>query len=94
MLLPQLSAKLRQQGFANNAGGGREDLLRLLTETRRESDAGKRQAAYREIDRTLVNDGLVLPLYQDKRVVIFNRKLSGIRPDPLGKLSLYHLRLK
>ncbi len=94
MLLPQLSDKLRQQGFANNAGSGRADLLQLLTQTRRESDADKRQAAYREIDRALVNDGLVLPLYQDKRVVIFNRKLTNIRPDPLGKLSLYNLRMK
>lgn len=94
MLLPQLSDKLRQQGFANNAGSGRADLLQLLTQTRRESDAGKRQAVYREIDRALVYDGLVLPLYQDKRVVIFNRKLANIRPDPLGKLSLYNLRMK
>jgi ABC-type oligopeptide transport system substrate-binding subunit len=94
MLFPQFSDKLRQQGLANSAGSGSQDLLQLLTRTRRESDAGKGQAAYREIDRALVGDGLVLPLYQDKRVVIFNRKLANVRPDPLGKLSLYNLRMK
>jgi ABC-type oligopeptide transport system substrate-binding subunit len=94
MIFPQLSDKLQQQGFANITGSGRKHLLELLTQARREGDAGRRQAVYREIDRALVGDGLVLPLYQDKRVIISNRKLVNIRPDPLGKLSLYNLRMK
>jgi peptide/nickel transport system substrate-binding protein len=94
MLFPQLSDKLRQQGFANIAASGRQDLLQRLILARREGDAGKRQDAYREIDRAFIGDGLVLPLYQDKRVVIFNRKLRNIQPNPLGKLSLYELRIK
>jgi len=94
MLFPLLSQKLQQQGFANVASSGRADLLERLTLARRESDAKKRLAAYREVDRAFVSDGLVLPLYQDKRVIIFNRKLGTIQPNPLGKLSLFELQMK
>ncbi len=94
MLFPLLSKKLQQQGFANVAGCGRQDLLQRLINARRESNAQKRLAAYQEIDRALVGDGLVLPLYQDKRVIIFNRKLGHIQPNPMGKLSLFELRMK
>jgi peptide/nickel transport system substrate-binding protein len=94
MLFPPLSQKLQQQGFATVAACGRSDLLQRLTQARREGDAGKRLAAYRAIDRAFVGDGLLLPLYQDKRVIIFNRQLGTIRPNPLGKLSLFELRMK
>lgn len=94
MLFPVLSAQLQKQGFANVAGAKRLDLQSQLALARREGDAKKRRAIYRGIDRTLVGEGLVIPLYQDKRVIIFNRKLGAIRPDPLGKLFLYDLQLK
>jgi peptide/nickel transport system substrate-binding protein/oligopeptide transport system substrate-binding protein len=94
MLFPPLSQKLQQQGFATVAASGRSDLLQRLTQARHEGDAGRRLAAYRGIDRAFVGDGLLLPLYQDKRVIIFNRKLGTIRPNPLGKLSLFELRMK
>jgi ABC-type oligopeptide transport system substrate-binding subunit len=94
MLSPQLSDALRQQGFANIAASGRRDLRDRLVAARREGNALKRQAIYREVDRAFIADALVLPLYQDKRVVIFNRKLGNIQPNPLGKLFLYELRMK
>lgn len=94
MLFPVLSEQLQKQGFANIAGARRLDLQAQLALARRESDAKKRRAIYRGIDRTLVGDGLVIPLYQDKRVIIFNRKLGNIRPDPLGKLFLFDLQMK
>ncbi len=87
MLYPLLSEQLQKQGFANIAGARRQDLRDLLTAARRERDAKKRQAMYRDLDRAVIADGLVIPLYQDKRVIIFNRKLGNIQPDPLGKLS-------
>jgi peptide/nickel transport system substrate-binding protein len=92
MLFPVLSEQLLKQGLANAAPGKRQDLLALLTRARRERDRDRRHALYREIDRVLVTDGLILPLYQDKRVFIFNRKLGDIRPNPLGKLYLFDLK--
>ncbi len=94
MLFPLLSEQLQKQGFANIAGYQRLDLRDLLTAARRERDAQKRLAMYRSLDRTVIADGLVIPLYQDKRVIIFNRKLGNIQPDPLGKFFLYDLQLK
>ncbi|HUU06523.1 MAG TPA: ABC transporter substrate-binding protein [Patescibacteria group bacterium] len=94
MLFPLLSEQLQKQGFANIAGAKRQDLRDLLTAARRERDAKKRQALYKNLNRTIIADGLVIPLFQDKRVIIFNRKLGNIQPNPLGKFFLYDLQMK
>jgi peptide/nickel transport system substrate-binding protein len=94
MLFPLLSEQLQKQGFANIAGAKRRDLCDLLVAARRESDPKKRQALYRDLDRAIIADGLVIPLYQDKRVIIFNQKIGRLQPDPLGKFFLYDLQLK
>ncbi len=92
MLYPLLSEKLQLQGFATAASSGRQDLLQRLIGARRESDAQKRLAAYREIDRAFVGDGLVLPIYQAKSVILFNREIGSIQPNSLGKLLLFDLQ--
>ncbi|MCX6554797.1 MAG: ABC transporter substrate-binding protein [Candidatus Aminicenantes bacterium] len=94
MLFPLLSEQLQKQGFANIAGAKRRDLDDLLKAARRERDAKKRQALYRDIDRAIVDDGLVIPLYQDKRVMIYNQKIGRLQPDLLGKFYLNDLQLK
>lgn len=94
MLFPLLSEQMQKQGLANIAGAQRQDLRDLLTAARRERDAKKRQAMYRKLNRTVIADGLVIPLFQDKRVIIFNRNLGRIQPDPLGKLFLFDLQMK
>ncbi|MBE0664784.1 MAG: hypothetical protein IH584_03110, partial [Candidatus Aminicenantes bacterium] len=94
MLFPLLSEQLQKQGFANIAGAKRQDLRDLLTAARRERGAKKRQALYQNLNRTIIADGLVIPLFQDKLVILFNRKLGSIQPNPLGKFFLYDLQMK
>lgn len=94
MLFPLLSEQLQKQGFANIAGAKRQDLRDLLIAARRERDAKKRQIMYQNLNRTIITDGLIIPLYQDKQVIIFNRKLGTIQPNPLGKFFLYDLQMK
>ena len=94
MLFPLLSEQLLKHGFANAATSKRQDLLEQLIRARHERNAGLRQTLYRDIDRILIGDGLVIPLYQDKRVIVFNRRIDNIRPNPLGKLYLFDLKMK
>jgi peptide/nickel transport system substrate-binding protein len=94
MLFPLLSEQLQKQGFANIAGARRRDLDDLLKVARRERDAKKRQAIYRAINHAVIADGLVIPLYQDKRVIIYNQKIGRLQPNPLGKFFLFDLLLK
>jgi peptide/nickel transport system substrate-binding protein len=94
MLFPLLSEQLQKQGFANIAGAKRRDLDDLLKVARRERDAKKRQTLYRAINRAVIADGLVIPLYQDKRVIVYNQRIGHLRPNPLGKLFLFDLQLK
>jgi peptide/nickel transport system substrate-binding protein len=94
MLFPLLSGQLQKRGFANIAGAKRRDLDDLLKVARRERDSKKRQALYRAINRAVIADGLVIPLYQDKRVIVYNQKLGRLLPNPLGKFFLFDLQLK
>jgi len=94
MLFPLLSEQLQKQGFANVASAKRRDLDELLKAARRERDAKKRQTMYRDIDRALIEDGLVIPMYQDKRVIIYNQRIGRMQPDLLGKFYLNDLQLK
>lgn len=94
MLFPLLSERLQKQGFANVAGAKRRDLDNLLKVARRERDAKKRQALYSAINRAVIADGLVIPLYQDKRVIVYNQRIGRVLPDPLGKFFLFDLQLK
>ena len=94
MLFPLLSEQLQKQGFPNIVGARRMDLQNLLSMARRESNPQKRQTLYRNLNRSIISDGLVLPLYQDKKVIIFNQKIGHLQPNPLGKFFLFDLQLK
>jgi peptide/nickel transport system substrate-binding protein len=94
MIFPLLSEQLQKVGFANIAGAKRRDLDELLKGARRERDPKKRQALYRDIDHILMADGLVIPLYQDKRVMIYNQRIGRLQPTLLGKFYLNDLKLK
>ena len=65
-----------------------------LDAARREGDAKNARPSTGASTAPSIADGLVIPLYQDKRVIIFNRKLGNIQPDPLGKLFLFDLQMK
>jgi peptide/nickel transport system substrate-binding protein len=94
MLFPLLSEKLQKQGLANIAGPQSKELRALLVMARRESDGNKRREKYRDLDRAVITEGLVIPLYQDKRVIIFNRRIGMNQPDPLGRLYLNDMQIK
>lgn len=94
VLYPLLSPQLLKQGFANIAVSRRQDLQQRLTQARQEGNPRARTASYREIDRAILAEALALPLYQDKRVVICNRKPAGIRFNPLGRLFLHEVKMK
>jgi peptide/nickel transport system substrate-binding protein len=91
MLFPLFSRQLQQQGFANIAAAGRSDLEDRLRRARGEGDAARRQAMYRNIAQAIVDDGLVIPIFQDKRILISNKRIGPLRPNPLGKLFLFDL---
>ncbi|MCX6557024.1 MAG: ABC transporter substrate-binding protein [Candidatus Aminicenantes bacterium] len=91
MIFPLLSAQLQAQGLANIAGAKRLDLDNLLKAARCERDAKKRESLYCDINRTIIADGLVIPMYQDKRVIIFNQRIGRVQPNPLGKVFLFDL---
>ncbi len=93
MLFPLLSDKLQQQGFATVANAGnRRELLERLRDARRQGDLARRRAAYAAIDRDVIQDGLVLPLFQSKRVILSHRRLGPIPANPMGRLLLFDLK--
>jgi len=94
ILFPLMSERLLKQGYANISGCKRKDLPAMLTEARREGDARKRLSIYRALNRAMVNDGLVLPISQDKRVILFSHKLDNVQSNPLGRIFIYDFKMK
>ncbi|HSQ34498.1 MAG TPA: ABC transporter substrate-binding protein [Candidatus Binatia bacterium] len=91
MIFPLLSPQLQEQGLANIAGAKRLDLDQLLKAARCEGDAKKRETLYSDINHAVIADVLIIPLYQDKRVIISNQKVGRVQPNPLGKFFLFDL---
>lgn len=93
MLFPLLSDKLQQQGFATIANAdNRRELLARLHDARRQGELARRQAAYAAIDREVIQDGLILPLFQSKRVILSHSRLGPIPANPMGRLLLFDLQ--
>lgn len=73
-----------------NAGGNRHgyknsDVDRLITMGRTTLDAEKRRAIYQEIERILLEDLPYIPLWNEHKIVIFNRdKVKGFEPSVTG----------
>jgi len=94
MLHPLLSEALQREGYPNLFPCQKQDFQKRLTLARQEGDATKRQDMYRAIDRAMIGEGLIIPLYQDKRVIIFNPMIGLIRPNPMGKICLFDIQAK
>ena len=91
---PMFSRELQQEGFANLSSAAADPIRQLIDQARQESDPLRRREKYERLDRWLMEEALLLPLFQDVNVVVYNRSIGPLNPNALGKLSLYDLGRK
>jgi len=64
----------------------------LYQQAIREQDAGRRTALYQQMDRLVVRDCPVIPLYYDEIIRLTQRNVRGLTANPMNQLLLEQVR--
>ncbi|HTG75053.1 MAG TPA: ABC transporter substrate-binding protein, partial [Terriglobia bacterium] len=70
---------------ANRGFYANPEVDRLIDYGRRETDTEKRKAAYQQIQRIVSEDLPYVSLFYMDNVVVFNKRISGVRLYPAGE---------
>ena len=65
---------------------------RLYQQANREQNTEKRYDLYRQMDRLMMADAPVVPLYYDEVVRLTQNNVRGLRPNPMNQLVLERVR--
>jgi len=71
-------------GSANYFSYSSDRVDELLTEGRAERDPNARARIYREMERTILGDAPIIPLYNTVGVLAEHSNVRGLEPTPLG----------
>ena len=63
---------------------------RLFEETMKIQDDSARYAKYQELDRMIVKEAVIVPLYYDQVFRFVPERLSGLGSNPMNLLHLKH----
>ena len=89
IISPFFSKELKKKGFANLSGGRDEDILSLLKKAGQEHNRDFRNSIYLEIDKLIQEKALFIPIFQDKTVFIYNKRLGKIKTRLLGNIDFF-----
>lgn len=81
------------RGPLNNSKICREDLDRLLNESRTQTDQERRMAVYEQAARILLQDRPIIYLYHPRNVHAFSARVQGFTPNPDGLVRLQGVRI-
>jgi len=65
---------------------------KLYINSLNEIDDSKRNLIYREIDKQIMNDAVVVPLYYDEVILFTNLTISGLESNPMNLLNIKYVR--
>jgi ABC-type oligopeptide transport system substrate-binding subunit len=65
---------------------GSDEVDRLIERGRREPEARIRHEIYRELEAVLRRRALVLPLWQETRLVVFDARVEGVETNPFSPM--------
>jgi len=92
---PLFSERIQSEGFANFASGqGNEDLKKMIFESRKIKDPEKRDRFYIKLNNMVVKRALLIPLYQDINLVLYNKKIGRLNIDKFGKIYIFDIGKK
>ncbi len=90
ILYPLFSERVLKMGFANMAGLGNRELVRLVEEARFETSLSRRAWLYRKIQKLIEKEQPWIPLYYPVEAAIYNcKKIEKVVITPLGRIFLY-----
>ncbi len=91
IISPLFSKKIQSEGLANFSTGKNIDILKMIEKARTIKDPVKRGRYYIKLNNLVVERALLIPLYQDINLILYNKKLGKIKLDSLGMIDLFLL---
>lgn len=91
MIRPLFSKKLHDQGFANFSGWKNKKLRKLIERARKERDNEVRLEDYKKINKIVLENALCIPIFQNKSVIIFNKRIRNPEITPYGGVNILSL---
>jgi len=85
-MVGHFSADLLKKGHPNLFASWQKDLLDIFEKAKAEVNESQRRQLFLKIVRAVYDRALVIPLYIDSQVLIYNRKIGNIPPDPLQRI--------
>ena len=64
----------------------------LYLKSLNEIDDSERDRIYREMDKLIMNDAVVVPLYYDEVILFTNLHISGLESNPMNLLNLKYVK--
>ncbi len=67
---------------------------RIYEEALKETDREKRFEMYRQLDRILMEEAVVMPLFYDEVLRLVGKRVEGLTPNPMNLLNLKRVKKK
>ena len=67
------------------------DILKMIAKSRTIKDPAEREKYYIKLNNLVVERALLIPLFQDINLILYNKKLGKIKLDCFGNIDLFLL---
>ncbi len=92
---PLFSNKIQSEGFANFATGkGNEDIKKMILEARKIKNSKQRDKYYIKLNNIVVKRALLIPLYQNINLILYNKRIGKLKMDRFGKIFIHNIGKK
>ncbi len=88
---PLFSKKIQSEGLANFSTGENIDIIKMIKKARSIKDPVKRERYYKGLNNLVVERALLVPLYQDINLILYNKKQGEIKLNDQGNIDLFML---
>ena len=86
------NSQLQKEGFPNLSSFGKNEILSQITLAAREGNPSIREKMYKKINRTISDEVLCIPLFQNNFTIIYNnKKIDRIVLTPLEHIPLFEM---
>ncbi|MEN8222310.1 MAG: ABC transporter substrate-binding protein [Acidobacteriota bacterium] len=94
IISPLFSKKLQSEGLANFSTGENKDIVDMIEKVRRIKDPDEREKIYVRLNNLIVERALLVPLYQNINLVLYNKRIGKLKIDRFGKIEIFNIGKK
>lgn len=91
IISPLVSEKLQKEGLANISSGNSSELTEMISKSRTIKDPADRDKFYIKLNEYVIDRALLIPLYQNINLLLYNKRIGKLRQDSFGKIDLFLL---